>query len=193
MRARILQAINDSINLKSTLLDESGVEFIIEASRLILSKLHLGGKVLICGNGGSAADAQHFAAEFVGRFMVDRAALPAIALTTDTSILTAVGNDYSFDDVFSRQVSALCNSNDVLIGISTSGKSKNIVNALEMAKKKGAKTITLLGGTGGSCIWYADYKYIVPSSESARIQEVHLLIEHLICEIVEKSFISNEK
>lgn len=193
MKERIEQAIKDSISLKSHLLSDSNIEFISQVSELIISRIGNGGKVLICGNGGSAADAQHFAAEFVGRFMKDRKALPAIALTTDTSILTAVGNDYGFDSVFMRQVDALCNPNDILIGISTSGNSKNVIEAFKCAQSKGSLIIALLGNTGGLCMQYADYSYVVRSTESARIQEVHLLIEHLICEFVEKWFVANEK
>lgn len=193
MKTRIAQAVNDSICLKSDLLSESGVTFISQVSQLIISSISKGGKILICGNGGSAADAQHFAAEFVGRFISDRKALPAIALTTDTSILTAVGNDYNFDSVFMRQVDALCNPIDILIGISTSGNSKNVIEAFKCAKSKGCQTVGLLGNSGGLCIRYADYSYVVSSNESARIQEVHLLIEHLICEFVEKQFIMNEE
>lgn len=194
MRKRIEQAIRDSICLKTDLLnDPSGVSFILQVSDLIYASIKVGGKVLICGNGGSAADSQHFAAEFIGRFMLNRAAMPAIALTTDSSIITAIGNDYGFDSIFMRQVDALCTSNDILIGISTSGNSTNIVEAFKCAQSKGAKTVALLGGAGGLCLSYADYSYIVPVVESARIQEVHLLIEHLICEIVESRYVENEK
>lgn len=193
MEERIKQAIAESISLKSDLLSESGEKFISQVSDLIVSSINDGGKILICGNGGSAADAQHFAAEFVGRFMKDRKPLPAIALTTDTSILTAIGNDYGFDSVFIRQVDALCTSKDILIGISTSGNSKNVIEAFECAQSKGAKIVALLGNVGGLCIQYADFSYVVSSTESARIQEVHLFIEHLICEFVEKQFVINEK
>lgn len=189
----IKQAIAESIKLKEELLNSiSENSFIYVVAKLIYSKINSGGKILICGNGGSAADSQHVAAELVGRFMKERKALPAIALTTDTSILTAVGNDYTFDSVFSRQVEALCSSNDLLIGISTSGNSLNIVKALLAAKDKGAHTVALLGGKGGECYALADHSYIVNSTEPARIQEVHLIIEHLICEIVEKYVIEDE-
>ena len=189
MKKRIEQAVNDSIRLKSQLLNEEGIKFISQVSEVIISQINNGGKVLLCGNGGSAADAQHFAAELVGRFMKDRKPLPAVALTTDSSILTAVGNDYNFDSVFLRQVRALCTSNDVVIGISTSGNSGNVVEAFKCARSIGAKIVALLGNTGGKCIQYADYNYVVDSCESARIQEVHLLLEHLICEFVEEAYI----
>jgi len=189
MKKRIEQAVNDSIHLKSQLLNEESIEFISQVSQIIVSQINKGGKVLLCGNGGSAADAQHFAAELVGRFMKNRKPLPAVALTTDTSILTAIGNDYNFDSVFLRQVRALCTSNDILIGISTSGNSENIVEALKCARSIGAGIVALLGNTGGKCLQYADYSYVVNSCESARIQEIHLLVEHLICEFVEKAYI----
>jgi len=145
------------------------------------------GKLLICGNGGSAADAQHFAAEMVGRFNYDRGALPAIALTTDSSILTAVSNDYSFDFVFSRQIDALGTSNDMLIVISTSGNSQNVVNAVRAAKQKHIKTIALLGKDGGTLSGLTDYKIIIPSEQSQRIQEGHITIIHIWCDIIEKT------
>lgn len=189
MKKRIEQAVNDSIRLKSQLLNEEGIKFISQVANRIIAKIKDGGKVLLCGNGGSAADAQHFAAELVGRFMKERAPLPAIALTTDTSILTAIGNDYSFDSIFLRQVRALCTSKDVLIGISTSGNSGNVVEAFKYAHSIGTDIVALLGNTGGKCLPYANYSYVVSSNESARIQEVHLLLEHLICEFVETSFI----
>lgn len=193
MEQRIKQAIEDSINLKTQLLnDPSALSFISKISDLICSSINNDGKVLTCGNGGSAADAQHVAAELVGRFMKNRKALPAIALTTDTSILTAVGNDYGFEYVFSRQVDALCNPQDIVIGLSTSGNSNNIIEAFKSAKSKGATIVALLGGDGGECAKYADYSYIVPSKESGRIQEVHLLIEHLICELVETKMFSKK-
>lgn len=193
MEERIKQVIEESISLKSNLLSELGEKFIFQVSDLIVSSINNGGKVLICGNGGSAADAQHFAAEFVGRFMKNRKALPAIALTTDTSILTAISNDFGFDSVFIRQVDALCTSKDILIGISTSGNSRNVIEAFKCAQSKGAKIVALLGNEGGLCVHYADYSYVVSSIESARIQEMHLVIEHLICEFVEKQFVFDEK
>ena len=148
-----------------------------------------GGKILFCGNGGSAADAQHLAAEFIGRFMIDRAPIPAFALTTDSSILTCVSNDYSFDDVFSRQVSALCNKNDLLVGISTSGNSKNVVEAVKSAKKNGAITIGMLGKDGGALMDLVDFPICIAHPETARIQEGHIMIGHFMCEIIESSVV----
>jgi len=144
-----------------------------------------GGKLLICGNGGSAADAQHIAAEFINRFRIERKPLPAIALTTDTSVLTSISNDYSFYDVFSRQVEALGKEGDILWGISTSGKSPNVIRAFEVAKSKGLVTIGLSGDFVDEMNRLCDYYISVPSRNTPRIQEVHLLIEHVICEIID--------
>ena len=144
-----------------------------------------GGKILIMGNGGSAADSQHIAAEIVGRFKKERKGWPAIALTTDTSILTSVGNDYGFDFIFSRQVEALCTPLDVVIGISTSGNSKNVVKAIQTAREIGAKTVALAGGTGGKLATMCDYNLTMPSDDTPRIQEAHILIGHSLCEMLE--------
>lgn len=147
--------------------------------------LKQGGKILLMGNGGSASDSQHIAAEIVGRYKKERPGLPAIALTTDTSIITSVGNDYGFDFIFSRQVEALCMPKDVVIAISTSGNSKNVVKGVEAAKKIGATTIALSGGTGGVLETLCDFNLIMPSSETARIQEAHIFIGHSLCSILE--------
>lgn len=147
-----------------------------------------GGKVLLCGNGGSAADAQHFAAELVGRFEVERSGLPAIALTTDTSALTAIGNDYGFEQLFSRQVEALAQPGDLLVGISTSGNSPNVYQAMETAKRIGCTTLALIGRDGGKMASVADHALIVPAERTARIQEMHLLMIHLLCEAVDAAF-----
>ena len=144
-----------------------------------------GGKILLMGNGGSAADSQHIAAEIVGRFKKERKGLPAIALTTDTSILTSVGNDYGYDYIFARQVEALCRPEDLVIGITTSGNSANVVNAMQAAKTIGAFTVGLTGGTGGKLTAICDYNLIMPSSVTARIQEAHIFIGHCLCEILE--------
>jgi D-sedoheptulose 7-phosphate isomerase len=159
---------------------------ITECVNLLISALRDGRKILTMGNGGSAADAQHFAAEMVGRFLLERKALPAIALSTDTSILTAIGNDYGFDDIFARQVEALAAPGDVLIGISTSGNSLNVKRALERGKSVGAKTVGLLGRDGGQIGSIVDLGLTVPSSDTPRIQEGHLIIIHILCDLVEK-------
>lgn len=147
----------------------------------VINTLNNGGKVIWMGNGGSAADSQHLAAEFVGRFVEERKGLPSIALTTDTSIITAVGNDYGFDDIFRRQIEALCKSYDTVIGISTSGNSKNVLKAVELANILGAKTVALTGNSGGKIKQKADICISVPSNITARIQEAHILIGHIIC------------
>ena len=144
-----------------------------------------GGKILLMGNGGSAADSQHIAAEIVGRFKKERKGMPAIALTTDTSILTSVGNDYGYDYIFSRQIEALCRPADLVIGITTSGNSANVVNAMQAAKEIGAFTVGLTGGTGGKLTDICDHNLIMPSSVTARIQEAHIFVGHCLCEILE--------
>lgn len=159
---------------------------VAECAQVLIDALQSGHKILTMGNGGSAADAQHFAAEMVGRFLMERKALPAIALTTDTSILTAVGNDYGFDDVFTRQVEALIAPGDVLIGISTSGNSTNVKRALESGKKLGAKAVGLLGRDGGEIRPIVDIDLTVPSNETPRVQESHLVIIHILCDLIEK-------
>jgi len=142
-------------------------------------------KLLLCGNGGSAADAQHIAAEFVNRFLLDRRPLPAIALTTDTSIITSVANDYSYEEIFSKQIQALGIEGDILLAISTSGNSNNILSAVRTAKEKGLYTIGLIGGDGGKMLPLVDLPILVESNETPRIQEIHILAGHLICELVE--------
>lgn len=144
-----------------------------------------GGKLLLMGNGGSAADSQHIAAELVGRFKRERRGLPAIALTTDTSILTAVGNDYGYENIFSRQVEALCGPKDVLIGISTSGNSANVVRAIETGQDMGIYCVGLLGGSGGRLVSLCDMSIVAPVTETARVQELHILLGHILCEILE--------
>ncbi len=163
----------------------------IERAAVMLAEtLRRGDKILICGNGGSAADAQHIAAELTGRFAMEREALPAIALTTDTSALTAIANDYGFDRVFERQIEALAKRGDVLIGISTSGRSQNIIRALERARHKGCATLGLSGRDGGVMDELCDLNLTVPLESTARIQEMHIFIGHIICELVEKELFS---
>ena len=186
LNKKILREINESIEAKRLLRFE--ISKIEAASREIIRSLSDGQKVLIFGNGGSAADAQHFAAELQGRYMIEnRAALPAVALTTDTSILTAISNDMDFGLVFSRQVEALCKSGDVVIGISTSGTSKNVVAGILRAKELGGRTIGLTGKKGGRLKEICDICICVPSTRTPRIQESHLLIEHILSLIVEDS------
>jgi D-sedoheptulose 7-phosphate isomerase len=162
--------------------------FIYTAGVIVTEALERGNKVLLCGNGGSAADAQHIAAELTGRFKIERMPLPGIALTTDTSALTAIGNDYGFDQVFSRQVAALAKEGDVVIGISTSGNSLNVIYALETAKEMGCKAIGLSGKGGGKMNDVCDLNIIVPSDDTARIQEMHILIGHILCQLVDNEY-----
>lgn len=150
-----------------------------------------GGKLLVMGNGGSAADAQHFVAEIVGRFKMERRALPAVALSTDTSILTALGNDYGFDKVFRRQVEALAAAGDLVVGISTSGNSPNVQQALELARAMGCRTVGLLGKDGGSIKQWCDLALVVPADDTPRIQEGHITIIHIVCDLLEKTMFTN--
>jgi D-sedoheptulose 7-phosphate isomerase len=187
LRARASQHFLDSIAVKQAaekLLPEQVARGIVAMTDC----LRAGGKVMACGNGGSAADAQHFAAELIGRFERERQELAAIALTTDTSILTAVGNDYSYDEIFAKQVRGLGKLGDILIGISTSGNSKNVVKAIEAAKKMGIKIIALTGNGGGniaSLLDADDIHLCAPSTRTARIQETHLVLLHALCDGVD--------
>lgn len=158
-----------------------------EAAQAMTRCIQAGGKVLWAGNGGSAADSQHLAAELVGRFTRERKGMASIALTTDTSILTAIANDYGYDQVFTRQVEALCNKGDVFMGITTSGNSKGIVDAVSLAKEQGAYTIGLTGNSGGKLAETADLTLIMPSTVTARIQEMHILVGHILCDWVEEA------
>ena len=168
---------------------KTDVEKIERCAEIIFETFAGGNKVLICGNGGSAADAQHIAAEFVGRFETERKALPAVALTTDTSALTALGNDYGFEKIFSRQVEALASKGDLLIAISTSGNSKNINSAVMVARQKGCKTLGLTGADGKKLASLCDLSILVPATRTARIQEAHIVIAHIWCEIIDSKFL----
>ncbi len=181
--------IQESIKVKSDILESEDIlKQLGSVINEIIDCYKRGNKLLIAGNGGSAADTQHFAAEIVCRFKKERKGYPAIALTTDSSILTAWANDYDFSAVFARQVEALGKEGDIFFGISTSGNSKNIIEAVSVAKKEGLKTICLLGNEGGSLKDSADVSLVVPSSDTARIQESHIMLIHIICEEVEKTF-----
>jgi len=183
----IRQTIQDSIDLKTTLLQQADlIEKLNEVSNRCLDTFKNGNRLLIAGNGGSAADAQHIAAEFVCRFNFERPGLPAMALATNYSVITAAGNDYSFDDVFSREVEANGRKGDIFIGISTSGNSTNILKAIAASRQAGIYTVGL-SGTGGAIQQHADTCLNVPSSCTPRIQECHILIGHILCEIVENN------
>lgn len=179
------QAIQDSIAVKKRL-SQKCLKDIVKMVEMEASALMQGKKVIFFGNGGSAADAQHIAAELVGKLRQARGPLNALSLTTNTSILTAIGNDFGFEHIFSRQVRGCANGGDIVIGISTSGRSKNVVNAIMEARKLGARTIALTGGKGGELVSICDHSVIVPSEDVQRIQECHIMIGHITCELVEK-------
>jgi D-sedoheptulose 7-phosphate isomerase len=185
---RVSNSIAASIAVKQRLLDRRDViETVARVSEVLVDAFDRGGKVLLFGNGGSAADAQHIAAEFVGRFAFDRPALPALALSVNTSSVTAIGNDYGFDLVFSRQIEALGRPGDVAIGISTSGNSANVLRGIAAARKMGLHTVALTSETGGKLKSAVDYCLCAPSNETPRIQECHILIGHIIAELVEQT------
>ena len=184
MKSTIESALDEHARVAARLREDFAGP-IEDAARRVVACYRAGGKVLVMGNGGSAADSQHFAAELVGRYRRERRALPALALTTDTSILTAVANDYAFADVFRRQIEAHARRGDVVFGLSTSGNSENVCRALELARQRGAVTIVLAGGSGGRMRELADLALIAPSSETPRIQEAHIAMIHIICDLVE--------
>jgi len=192
MREKIKDTFLQSIQLKEQLL-HNNIGEIVEITEMIIESLKKGGKILIFGNGGSAADAQHIAAELIGRFKKDRSALAAIALTTNSSIITSLANDYGYEVIFAKQIEALGKKNDVAIGISTSGKAKNVILGIKQAKKMGIRTVALSGGDGGDLVRAAELSLLVPSNVTARIQEAHITIGHAICEIVELTLCRNER
>lgn len=187
----MLKIINDEFSahletIKNVI--EKSSSDLAKASEIAVQTLKNGNKILIFGNGGSAADAQHIAAELTGRYKTERRGLPAIALTTDTSALTAIGNDYGYDRVFDRQVESLANKGDLLIGISTSGNSKNVVSAFKIGQEIGCKIIGFTGRDGGEMNNYCDVNLIVPSNDTPRIQEMHILFGHTICHIIDEAY-----
>ena len=187
MKEEISELFNQSIECKKKVLgDEKIIKQVEKICQALIECYQTGHRVYMMGNGGSAADAQHFSAVLVGRYMLERKGLPAVAFTTDTSILTAVGNDYGYDDVFRRQTEALVEKGDVVFGISTSGNSKNIYDALKLAQEKGAVTVGFLGKTGGTCKEVCDIPIVIEWQRTPNIQESHEMIMHTICEIVEK-------
>ena len=185
---RVSASIRASIGVKELLIRNAEVvSLIAKVSELLIDTVDKGNKILLFGNGGSAADAQHIAAEFVGRFAFDRPALPALALSVNTSCVTAIGNDYGFDLVFSRQIEALARPGDMAIGISTSGNSANVLHGLATAREKGLRTVAFTGCAGGKLRNVAEYCICAPSNETPRIQECHILIGHIISELVEET------
>ncbi len=180
----ILKRFKESTEVKTRFLRENLPKF-LDVIKAVSHAFESGNKIFFFGNGGSAADAQHLAAEFVNRYVMDRPPLPAMALTTDTSILTSISNDLAFDEIFAKQLRALGKEGDVAIGISTSGNSPNIIKAFEVAKEMGMKRVALTGNNGGTISKMADFSLVVPSTSTPRIQEVHILIGHILCEMVE--------
>lgn len=184
MEEIIRKRIEETETVKRQFLQES-LSQLTSIIKLIADALETGNKLLLFGNGGSAAQAQHLAAEFVNRFLMDRPPLPAMALSADTSILTSIGNDYSFSEIFSKQIVALGREGDIAIGISTSGNSANVIRAIEVAKEMGLETVALTGNDGGDLAKVANHSLIVPSSNTPCIQEVHMAVVHILCEMVE--------
>ncbi|HEV2062606.1 MAG TPA: SIS domain-containing protein [Solirubrobacteraceae bacterium] len=191
-RRLIRDRVEESIATKRRLLDDDVVDAVAHAAELVVAALGAGEKVVLCGNGGSAADATHLAAELVGRFRVDRPPLPALSLTDNVASLTAIGNDYGYAQTFSRQVRALGRPGDVLIALSTSGTSENVVAAVEAARAVGMRTIAFTGASGGSLGGAADLCVRIPTDDTARIQEAYMLLGHTICELAERALFSAE-
>lgn len=189
---KLKEKIEKHISLVENISSDKFLENIVEVSYLITKCIKSGNKVLICGNGGSAADSQHFAGEMVGRFKKERNSLPFISLTTDSSIITSIGNDYDFKYIFSRQIEGIGNKNDILICFSTSGESKNIIEAAKKAKEKKMKVICLTGKTPNTLEKFSDFKISVPSKETDMVQQIHILIYHLLSEIIEEAFLNGK-
>ncbi|MFH1541875.1 MAG: D-sedoheptulose 7-phosphate isomerase [bacterium] len=190
MKNKIVSGLKESIEVKNLVIKEL-VPQIEEATQVIIKAIKNGNKLMVCGNGGSAADAQHIAGEFIGRFLKNRPAMAAIALTTDTTILTCLANDFGFETVFARQIEGLAKKGDVVLGLSTSGNSKNVELAFAKAKELGCTSIALLGCGGGTLKKSADISLIVPSAATPRIQESHITIGHIICGLVEEGVFPN--
>ena len=182
----IKQILNDSIQAKKEFISKNLV-LINKCAKQIVKALNSGNKILLFGNGGSAADAQHIAAEFINRFQIERLPLAALALTTDTSVITSIGNDYSFDDIFTKQIQGLGKKGDIALGISTSGSSTNVINGVKAAKKMGCKIIGF-SGEKGELKELADFPFCVNSKKTARIQEVHILLAHILCDLTERNY-----
>lgn len=185
MKEAIIKIFEESAQVKVAFVKQNA-DKIIEVVQLIAQAFREGKKVILFGNGGSATDASHLAAEFVNRFLMERPPLPAIALNTDPAVLTSISNDYSYEQVFSKQLAALGHEGDVVIGLSTSGNSPNVIKAIEVAKKNGMKTVVLTGGTGGRLANMADHTFIVQTKQTPRIQETHITLGHTICQMVDE-------
>ncbi len=190
MKDAIIKIFEDSAQVKVKFARENA-DKIVEVVQLIAQAFREGRKVILFGNGGSATDASHIAAEFVNRFLMERPPLPAIALNTDVAVLTSISNDYDYSQIFSKQLSALGHEGDVVIGISTSGNSENVLKAVDVARKNGMKTVILTGGTGGRLAKKGDYVFIVPTKHTARIQATHITLGHTICQMVDEELFGN--
>jgi len=186
LHQKIIAQLEESAEVKRQTI-ETAVDSIEAAAQMLIDCYRTGGKVLLCGNGGSAADAQHLAAELISRLKLERAAIPALALTTNTSLLTAIGNDYKYDLVFVRQVEAFGRAGDVLIAISTSGESENVIKAVEFSRMQGIKSIALTGAKGGRLAEKVDIAIKIPSDNVQRIQECHITVGHILCELIESA------
>ncbi len=185
MEDLVLKSFRDSVSAKEQFFTKKNIALVVKFAEMVVKSFKAGGKLMLVGNGGSAADSQHIAAEFINRFEIERPPLPALALTTDSSDLTSIGNDYSFDQIFSKQVRALGRKGDVLLAISTSGNSANVMKAVETARSMGIKTVALTGKDGGKLAGVADLLLNVEAKKTARIQEVHITICHILCELVD--------
>lgn len=185
MKEKILKAFEESISVKQKFIKEN-LDTVIDVSKLLSSMFNRGNKLILFGNGGSATDASHIAAEFVNRFMKERPGLPAIALNTDTAIITSIANDYDFSDIYARQMKALAQEGDIIIALSTSGNSPNILKAVDAARKKKLKIIAFTGAKGDKLASKSDYVFAVPSSSTPRIQETHITLGHVLCQMVEE-------
>ena len=190
MKDAIIKAFDESAQIKVKFARENA-DKIIEVVQLIAQAFREGKKVILFGNGGSAMDASHIAAEFVNRFLMERPPLPALALNTDTAVLTSISNDYDYSQIFSKQLAALGHEGDVVIGISTSGNSPNVIKAIDVAKKNGMRTVILTGGTGGKLANVADITFIVNTKQTPRIQETHITLGHTICQMVDEELFGN--
>jgi D-sedoheptulose 7-phosphate isomerase len=186
MKDKIFKAFEESIHVKERFIDEKNIDKILEVSKVIANAFNDGKKILLFGNGGSATDASHITAEFVNRFKRERPGLPAIALNTDMAVITSIANDYDFSEIFSKQLKAIAAEGDIVIAISTSGNSPNILKAMEVARKKRLTTIALTGAKGERFASKATYAFIVPSDNTPRIQETHITLGHVICQMVEE-------
>lgn len=194
MHSLIKEKLQESINVKNSVLNDNQLlENVSNLSDEIISCFKNGGKLVLCGNGGSASDAMHFAGEIIGRFQKERSAFPAVVLNADVATMTAIANDYGYDNVFSRQAEAHLTNKDIFIGISTSGNSKNVLEAIKIAKSKGSKTAALLGKDGGKISNLVDFPIIVKHNVTARVQECHICLIHIICELVENNLANYEK